>query len=73
MPTRTEVLNFSTEIEKLSLEKRISLIDSIIHYCSVNGLEIEVASSLITSALKAKIRQEAESLNLLKKTAKLPI
>jgi len=36
-------------------------------------MEIEVASTFLTSALKAKIREEAESANLLKKTSKLPI
>jgi hypothetical protein len=73
MPTRTEVLNFSSDIEKISTEKCMSLIDSIVYYCEAHGLEVEVASSLVTSALKSKIREEAESLNLLKKTAKLPL
>jgi hypothetical protein len=36
-------------------------------------MEIEVASTLLTSVLKAKIREEAEEVNLLKKTSKLPI
>jgi hypothetical protein len=36
-------------------------------------MEIEVAATLISSALKAKIKEEAQSLNLLKKNSKLPI
>jgi hypothetical protein len=47
--------------------------DSIIYHCEQTGMEIEVASTLLTSVLKAKIREEAEQVNLLKKTSKLPI
>jgi hypothetical protein len=36
-------------------------------------MEVDVASTLLSSALKAQIREEAQELNLLKKTAKLPI
>jgi len=38
-------------------------------------MELELASSLISTALKAKIREEAEELNLLKDStkSKLPI
>jgi len=32
-----------------------------------------VASTLVSSALKSKIREEAQELNLLKKTARLPV
>jgi hypothetical protein len=34
---------------------------------------VEVAATLISSALKAKIKEEAQSLNLIKKSSKLPI
>jgi len=47
--------------------------DSIIQYCEDTGLEVDVASTLISSALKSKIREEAQSLNLLKKTSRLPV
>jgi hypothetical protein len=47
--------------------------DAICHHCKESGLEIEVAASMISSALKAKIREEAQELNLLKKSSKLPI
>jgi len=32
-----------------------------------------MAATLISAALKSKIREEAQELNLLKKTSKLPI
>ena len=73
MPTRDEINEFSEEIEVFSLEKRMSLMDAILEYCKNTELEEEVAATLLTSALKAKIKEEAENLNLIKKTAKLPI
>lgn len=72
MPTRDEIKEFSMLIEQMATEKRLGLMDAICHYCKETGLEIEVSATLISSALKAKIRDEAQELNLLKKTSKLP-
>jgi hypothetical protein len=47
--------------------------DSICHHCKESGLEVEVAATLLSSALKARIKEEAQELNLLKKSSKLPI
>ena len=47
--------------------------DAICHHCKETGLEIEVAATLISSALKAKIKEEAQDNNMLKKSSKLPI
>ena len=60
-------------IKQLSIDKRIGLMDAICHHCKETGLEIEVAATLISSALKAEIKEEAQDLNLLKKQSKLPI
>jgi hypothetical protein len=73
MPTREEIKQFSMMIEQMAIEKRLGLMDAICHHCKETGLEIEVAASLISSALKARIRDEAQELNLLKKTSRLPI
>ena len=73
MPTREEIKNFSMLIEQMAIEKRLGLMDAICHHCKETGLEIEVAASLVSSALKARIRDEAQDLNLLKKSSKLPI
>jgi hypothetical protein len=73
MPTRDEIKEFSLMVEKLAAEKKMGLMDSICHYCKESGLEVEISATLISPALKAKIREEAESLNLIKKTSKLPI
>ena len=73
IPSREEIKDFSLMIEQLSVEKRMGLMDAICHYCKESGLEVEISATLISPVLKSKIREEAESLNLIKKTSKLPI
>ena len=73
MPTKNEITEFSDMIEKISYELNVTRMDAVILHCEETGMEVEIASSLISSALKAKIREEAEELNLLKSKAKLPI
>ena len=75
MPNKDEVMTFSLAIETLAKEKEIPYMDAIIEYCSNTGLEVEVAAKLISGALKAKIKVEAEDLHFLPKsnTAKLPV
>jgi hypothetical protein len=73
MPTREEVKNFSIMVEQLAKDEHLGLMDAICHHCKETGLEIEIAATLLSSALKAKIKEEAQDLNLLKKSSKLPI
>jgi hypothetical protein len=73
MPNREEIKKFSMMIEQMVTDKRIGYMDAICHHCKETGLEIEVAATLISSALKAKIKEEAQDNNLLKKNSKLPI
>lgn len=67
--------DFAKEIESLAKEKKIDYMDAVIDYCGTHNLEIETIASLVKSnqTLKAKIQNEAEQLNFLPKTAKLPI
>jgi hypothetical protein len=73
MPTKDEIREFSILIEEMAVQLKCNRMDAILHHCQESGLEIEVASTLISSALKAKIKDEAQELNLIKKTSKLPI
>ena len=73
MPTKNEISEFSTKILELAEEENLSIMDTIVGYCENTGMEIDVASTLISSSLKSKIREEAQELNLLKKSSKLPI
>ena len=49
MPTKDEILSFSLLIEKKASDLRCSHIDAILEYCKETGLEIEVASSMISA------------------------
>ena len=74
-PTKDEIIQFSIEIEKISREKELNYIDSIIHYCTTTGIEVESVSKLVGTQLKSKIAIQASELNLIKKTGvrKLPL
>jgi hypothetical protein len=74
MPTKDEVKTFSLLIEDTARRLRCSHIEAIVEHCKETGFEIEVASTLISPKLKSTIRDEAHSLNMLKKEgARLPI
>lgn len=67
--------DFMIEIEKLVIEKRVNYIDAVILFCEQRGMEVETAASLIkgSAKMKAKVQNDAEDLNYLPKTRKLPI
>ena len=74
MPLQTQTSSeFFTKITEIVTRTKLSYMDAILHYCDQNGMEPETASQLVKSKLKAQIREEAEVLNFLPKTAKLPI
>jgi len=73
MATREEISEFSTKILEMADEQGQSCMDVIIQYCDETGIEVEVAATLVSSFLKARIREEAQSINLIKKAAKLPL
>lgn len=66
---------FYVEIEKMVCELKTDYMDAVVHYCEKNDIELETAASIIRSngKIKAIIQNEAEDLNLLPKTAKLPL
>jgi citrate synthase len=73
MPTRNEISEFSMKVAEMAEESNLTIMDAIVGYCEKTGMEIDVASTLVSSALKSKLREEAQELNLLKKSARLPI
>lgn len=68
---------FNQIVTKFSEENNISLLDSVEHYMLTNEIEPETIGSLIqrSQSLKARIKEEAEVLNLVEKEThkKLPI
>ena len=73
MPTKDEIREFSLMIEEMASRLKCTGMDAILEHCKQTGMEVEVASTLISTPLKAKIREEAQELNLIKKTSKLPL
>lgn len=73
MPTKEEMRKFSEVIESLVKEKRIDYMDAVVLHCEQIGFEVELAASLLTPPIKAKISEEAQAMNLIKKVNKLPL
>ncbi len=67
--------NITKHIEAITEEYDIGYIDAVVHYCEMYKLELEFLGELINQNpnLKAKIELEAEELNFLKKTDRLPL
>ena len=67
---------FSQEVEKIAVTNSdMNYIDSVLHLCDLNEIEVESVSKLISKPLKEKLKHEAQQLNFMKKTsrAKLPL
>ena len=72
-PNAEEVRKFSSLIDGLASELGCTRLDAILYHCDKTGLEVEVASTLVSNVLKSKIREESERENLVKRSSKLPI
>lgn len=66
---------FSQYIEKRAFTTKSPCMDMVVDYCLKKEIEIESMSKFLTASLKAKIKEEALDLNLLKEKRKssLPI
>lgn len=67
--------SFSSDIYAMIKEKDIDFIDAVVHWCELNRVEVELAAALVKTDpnLMFEIQVDAESLNYLKKTARLPV
>ena len=62
---------FSQEVEKIAFDNpEMNYIDSVIHYCELNEIELDGVNKLISKPLKEKLRHEAQQLNFMKKTSR---
>ena len=73
MPKVEEIQKFSKVIEEQATRLGLTRMEAILHHCEETGLEVEIASTLVSSALKSKITEEAISENLIKRGNQLPI
>ncbi len=74
-----EILNlyssdqYNSEIEEIVERTRMSYLDAMLYHADENGLESETGAGLINVKTKNNLREEAEKLNFMPKTSKLPI
>ena len=62
---------FSQEVEKIAVTNSgMNYIDSVLHLCDLNEIEVESVSKLISKPLKEKLKYEAQQLNFMKKTSR---
>ena len=71
----TTLSKFTEDIQKLVKDGNINHIDAIVAWCEMNNVDVEQVIPLIkkSQVIKAKLEDDAEQLNLLEKSAKLPI
>lgn len=67
--------NLHKDVEELVSTKNCSYIDAVILYCEKNGLDVEHIGAIISNdkILSARIQLEAEELNMVEKTTRLPV
>ena len=64
---------YNSEIEEIGERTRMSYLDAMLYHADENGLESETVAGLVNVKTKTKLREEAEQLNFMPKTSKLPI
>ncbi len=73
MPSKEEKDLFSKMIDEQAARLGITIMDSVIEYCSKSGMEIEVAATLLSPTLKSNIEMDAMDLHFLPKKSRLPL
>jgi hypothetical protein len=64
---------FALLIEKRASQKKITHMDAILDYCQEKEIDPSEVKQLINRNLKEKVKVNAEGLNFLPKTARLPV
>ena len=73
MPTREEKNEFSEKIVLRMQEMKTDCLDAMVTYCEENGLEMEVAATLVNDVLKAYFEEAFAELNYIERSGKLPL
>ena len=66
-------IDLNLTIEEIVKEKELSYMEAVLYYAQGLEIEPEAMAKMLNQSIKDKIEVEAQSLNMLKKTAKLPI
>ena len=64
---------FAIIVDDLVRTKHLTHMEAIIYYCEQNLMEPEQVTKWIDRSLKEKLQADAEALNYLPKTSRLPI
>lgn len=65
--------SFSQLVEDFIHDRPMPYIDAIVMCADKHGMEVEMAARLVNKNIRDKVEYEAQSLNLVKSSAKLPI
>ena len=66
-------IDLNLKIEEVVKQKAIPYMDAVLEYAVSAGIEQEAMAKMLNQSIKDKIEVEAQGLNMLKKTARLPI
>lgn len=69
------ITEFMREIHDICKNDKLDYIDAIIYFCEQNNLEPEVMAQKVKKIplLQSKIQEEAEKMNYISKTTRLPL
>ena len=72
---KNQVFKFIREIELIRRTDNIQYMDAVLFFCEKNNIEVESVADIICNnpLLHAKIQEEAEELNYIQKTRRLPL
>ena len=66
-------IDLNLTIEQIVKDTELSYMEAVLDYAKNSEIEPEAMAKMLNQSIKDKIEVEAQSLNMLKKTAKLPI
>ena len=66
-------IDLNLTIENIVQNKELSYMDAVLYHAQALELEPEAMAKMLNQSIKDKIEVEAQSLNMLKKTSKLPL
>lgn len=71
----SQVFKFLREIERIQKNDQVKYLDAILYFCEENGIEVESMAEVICKSplLHSRIQEEAEELNYIEKTRRLPL
>jgi len=66
-------LNIQNEVEKIIKKKNCSYMEAVLQICEVHAVDPSYIAKHLSKPIIEKIRAEAQSLNFLPKSSRLPI